>query len=80
VIVSDKGYFSGPLNEWTSQITKARTYHIRDKHNLTDSLLAYSPNTNYRIIPKLTIHTLANEVSIEDIVKNIEILKSYVAV
>jgi hypothetical protein len=79
VVVTDKGYVYGKFDSF-SKIDDAMNWYIGDEEHISNFMTIHKPNVNYRIVPKLTIHALINEISIEDIVKNIEILKSYVAV
>ena len=79
VVVTDKGYVYGKFDSF-SKIDDAINWHIGDEEHISNFMTIHKPNVNYRIVPKLTIHALINEVSIDDIVENIKILKSYVAV
>jgi len=79
VVVTDKGYVYGKFDS-LSKIDDAMNWYIGDEEHISNFMTIHKPNVNYRIVPKLTIHALINEVSIDDIVENIKILKSYVAV
>ena len=78
IVVEEKNkslYVSGAY--LTDKLERALLWFPNAYEDAGNYMTVHYPGRNYRILPKMTIHILPNEISTDEIVENIEKLKSY---